>query len=43
MRLEDDPELQKIEDEIDICNVETEDWKEKKAEAEANAKGTSAF
>ncbi|KAI0758261.1 Dynamin family-domain-containing protein [Irpex lacteus] len=40
LRLEDDPELQKIEDEIDTCNVETEDWKEKKAEAEANAKAT---
>ena len=39
LRLEDDSELEKIEDEIDNCNSETEEWKERKAEAEANAKG----
>ena len=39
LRLEDDPELEKIEDEIDNCNTETEEWKERKVEAEANAKG----
>ncbi|KAI0721894.1 Dynamin family-domain-containing protein [Cerioporus squamosus] len=37
LNLDDDPELDAIEEEIDRCKTETEEWKVKKAEAEAAA------
>lgn len=40
MSLEDDPELERIESEIEQCNVELRSWKKKKSEAEASAKGS---
>ena len=41
MNLDDDPELEEIEDEIEQCKNEHEEWKEKKDEAESLAKGGS--
>ncbi|GJE84682.1 nuclear GTPase SLIP-GC [Phanerochaete sordida] len=38
LKLEDDPELEAIEDEIDRCQNEMDEWKDKKQEAEAAAK-----
>ncbi|KAI0786384.1 hypothetical protein C8Q75DRAFT_771545 [Abortiporus biennis] len=40
LNLDDDPELERIEEEIDSCKVEEEEWKEKKVEAENNARDT---
>ncbi|RPD61950.1 hypothetical protein L226DRAFT_613292 [Lentinus tigrinus ALCF2SS1-7] len=37
LNLDEDPELEAIEEEIDKCKTETEEWKVKKAEAEAAA------
>ncbi|KAI0079668.1 hypothetical protein K474DRAFT_1683062 [Panus rudis PR-1116 ss-1] len=34
LNLDDDPELEKIEEEIENCRAETTEWKEKKAEAD---------
>ena len=39
LKLEDDPELEQIEAEIEQCQDETAEWKEKKEEAENNARG----
>ena len=39
LNLDDDPELEKINDEIDQCHEDTDTWKEKKGDAEAAAKG----
>ena len=41
LRLEDDPELEEIEAEIESCKTEHDEWKEKKEEAESLAKGSS--
>lgn len=41
LNLDDDPELEEIEAEIDQCKSEHEEWKEKKDEAESLAKGGS--
>ena len=35
----DEPELERIEEQIDQCNEETREWREKKAEAEKSIKG----
>lgn len=40
LKLDDDPELEAIEDEIERCQDEMKEWKRKKEEAEINAKET---
>lgn len=39
LRLEDDPVLEAIEAEIDECKEEMSEWRDKKEDAETNAKG----
>ena len=43
LSLEDDPELEDIESRIDQYNVETSEWKKKKAETEKLAKGMPLY
>ena len=39
LSLDDDPELQLVEDEIEKCKDEIDEWKSKKTDAESAAKG----
>ena len=41
--MDEDPDLEEIEDEIEKCKTEIEEWKVKKADAESAAKGTSEY